>query len=277
MARDLSGEALWRWRHQLEGWAIPDEILRAAPESPWGFPAELFRRRAEADSVDTPSRRLALEALPVGGSALDVGAGAGAASLALLPRVGRIVAVDESVEMLSEFRSLASARGVRAETVHGRWPDVAHRVEPQDVVVCHHVLYNVPDLNRFATALTAHARHRVVVEITGRHPLTATADLWQLFHGLDRPGGPNATDVEAVLRQGGVEAHREEFRPAGPSGGFERRAEAVAFVRRRLCLPADRDPEVEAALGDRLVERDGLWDLFHADRLLVTLWWDGEG
>jgi SAM-dependent methyltransferase len=277
MARDLSGGALGRWRRQLEDWAIPDEILRTAPESPWGFPTELFRRRAEADPVDTPSRRRALEALPEGGSALDVGAGAGAASLALLPRAGRIVSVDESVEMLSEVRSLAAARGVRAETVHGRWPDVADRVEPADVVVCHHVLYNVPDLDRFAAALTAHARHRVVVEITGRHPLTATADLWRLFHGLDRPEGPTALDAEAVLRQAGIQPHREEFRPSGPSGGFERRADAVAFARRRLCLPANRDPEVEAALGDRLVERDGQWELFHADRLLVTLWWDDEG
>jgi SAM-dependent methyltransferase len=277
VARDLREQALGRWRRQLEGWAIPDEILRAAPESPWGFPVELFRRRAEAGSTETPSRRRAVEALPRGGSVLDVGAGAGAASFALVPQVGRIVAVDESAEMLSELGSLASARGIRAETVHGRWPDVADRVETADVVVCHHVLYNVPDLVEFAAALSAHARHRVVVEITGSHPLTATSDLWRLFHGLDRPDGPTAADAEDVLRQGGVEARREGFRPSGPSGGFERRADAVAFVGRRLCLPADRDPEVEAALGDRLVERDGLWHLFHADRQLVTLWWDTDG
>ena len=27
--------ALERWRTQLDGWAIPDEILASAPESPW--------------------------------------------------------------------------------------------------------------------------------------------------------------------------------------------------------------------------------------------------
>ena len=58
-------------------------ILDAAPESPYGFPAELFVRRAER-SVDaistasrTPPRRAALEALGDGGTVLDVGAGAG--------------------------------------------------------------------------------------------------------------------------------------------------------------------------------------------------------
>ena len=35
--------ALERWREQLDGWAIPAEILAAAPESPWGFPVGLFR------------------------------------------------------------------------------------------------------------------------------------------------------------------------------------------------------------------------------------------
>ena len=39
-----------------------------------------------------------------------------------------------------------------------------------------------------------------------------------------------------------------------------RREDAVALVRRRLCLPAERDADVGAALGDRLVlDADGDW------------------
>ena len=71
--------ALERWRRALEARAIPDTILAAAPESPWGFPAEAFRRRAEAasDAAPTPTTSCALEALPDGGTVLDVGVGGG--------------------------------------------------------------------------------------------------------------------------------------------------------------------------------------------------------
>ena len=69
-------DAAERWQAELAGWAIPDEILAQAPESPWGFPPELFA--APPDPIDTPSRDRALEALPPGGSVLDVGCGGGA-------------------------------------------------------------------------------------------------------------------------------------------------------------------------------------------------------
>ena len=77
-----------RWSEALAGWAIPEEILAVAPESPWGFPTEVFVTAAREALVapPTPTHRRALEALPLGGVVLDVGAGAGAASLPLTPR-----------------------------------------------------------------------------------------------------------------------------------------------------------------------------------------------
>jgi hypothetical protein len=35
-----------RWSHMLAGWAIPQEILDGAPESPWGFPTGVFVQSA---------------------------------------------------------------------------------------------------------------------------------------------------------------------------------------------------------------------------------------
>src|SRR5215218_7516140 len=72
-----AGGALARWREQLDGWAIPAEILAAAPESPWGFPVGLFRSRARraGEGPPTPSTTEAARHLPDGGSVLDVGAG----------------------------------------------------------------------------------------------------------------------------------------------------------------------------------------------------------
>ena len=122
----------------------------------------LFRSRARraGSGPPTPSNLEAARHLPPGGVVLDVGAGGGAASLPLAGVAGRLVAVDESPEMVASFLAAAEAAGVPAEGVEGRWPEVAGRVGPADVVVCHHVLYNVADLAPFAAALTGHARRR---------------------------------------------------------------------------------------------------------------------
>lgn len=252
--------AAQRWADALAAWAIPDEILARAPESPWGCPPELFLPSDEQPA--TPSFVRAREALPQGGSVLDVGCGAGAASLPLSPPAALVVGVDQSEAMLDAFREAASRRGVAVHAVAGRWPDVAGSVEPADVVVCHHVLYNVADLASFVVALDAHARRRVVVEITARHPLVATAHLWRHFWGIDRPDGPTAHDAVAVLRECGIEPVVEEWERPPRRHAHDRRA-LVAFTRRRLCLPPERDPEVDALLPAEPPPQP-----------VVTLWWD---
>jgi len=270
-------DPLARWRAQLEAWAIPEEILAAAPESPWEFPVGLFRARAEragAGGRQTPSNREAARWLPPGGSVLDVGAGAGAASLPLAGVAGRLVAVDESAAMVEAFLAAAAGAGARAEGVKGRWPEVAGRVGPADVVVCHHVLYNVADLAPFAAALTDHARRRVVVELTDRHPLVGLAPLWRRFHGLERPSGPTAGDAAAALDALGLDPRRQDWE-SGDRLGFDRFEELVAFTRRRLCLPADRDAEVaEALLEAGTHEVGGVW-VGAGPRLVSTLSWSG--
>jgi SAM-dependent methyltransferase len=274
--RYLTG-ALARWRAELEAWAIPEHILAGAPESPWGFPVGLFRARAEraGDRPATPSDREAARWLPRGGAVLDVGAGGGAASLPLAGVAGRLTAVDESAEMVAAFLAAAAAAGVAADGVEGRWPAVAGRVGPAEVVVCHHVLYNVADLAPFAAALTGHARRRVVVELTERHPLVGLAPLWRRFHGLDRPAGPTAGDAAEALRALGLAPQREDWEREDRLG-FERFEDLVAFTRRRLCLPADRDREVADALlqaGTRQV--DGVW-VGAGPRRVTTLSWPGS-
>ena len=186
----------------------------------------------------------------------------------------RIVGVDTSEDVLAAFREAANAVGIEAATVSGTWPDVAPSVELVDVAVCDHVLYNVRDLEPFARALDAHVRLRVVVEITATHPLAWMADLWTTFHGLERPDGPDAGDALEALRELGFDAHRDDASRPPRAGGFEDRADAVALIRRRLCLSADRDDEVAEALGSRLIERDGLWSAGPAEQTVVTLWWD---
>jgi SAM-dependent methyltransferase len=269
--------ALEGWRKQLDGWAIPDEILAGAPESPWGFPVGLFRSRARraGSGPPTPSNREAARYLPAGGSVLDVGAGGGAASLPLAGVAGRLVGVDESPEMVAAFLAAAEAAGVPGQGVEGRWPEVAGLLTPADVVVCHHVLYNVAALAPFVDALTGHARARVVVELTERHPLVGLAPLWRRFHGLERPSGPGADDAVAALEALGLEVARQDWE-SRDRFGFDDFDELVAFTRRRLCLPARRDPEVAAALLEEGTRRvDGVW-VSGEPRRVTTLSWPGS-
>ncbi len=267
--------AVEKWGEALAGWGIPDEILARAPESPWGFPPDLFRHRAHVAlaSEPSPSTLRALEALPEGGTVLDVGVGGGAASLPLAARASFIVGVDQSKAMLDEFRSAAAEAGVAIGTMCGAWPDAAPDVEPADVLVCNHVLYNVADLGPFVRALSGYALRRVICEITEQHPLAWMSDLWLRFHGLERPSRPSADDAVAALRDLRAPVQREDYVSTARSF-FERREDALALVRKRLCLPAERDGEIAEALGDRLFEHDGLWSAGPAEQKVVTLWWD---
>ncbi len=272
-------DAVERWGAALREWGIPDKILAKAPESPWTFPPEVFRSRVEraAGGEPTPTFLRAREALPEGGVVLDVGVGAGAQSLPLAPPAARIVGVDRSEGMLAEFVDAARARGVEADAVLDGWPDAAPHAGMTDVVVCGHVLYNVQDLEPFTLALNDHARRRVVIEITATHPLAWMADLWLRFHGLERPTRPTADDAEEALTALGFSTHREDLVRPPRAGGFASREDAVALVRRRLCLSPDRDEEIAEALGDRLAERDGVWSAGPGSQTLVTLWWDTTG
>jgi SAM-dependent methyltransferase len=265
-----------RWREALAAWAIPDAILAAAPESPYPFPTEPFRRRAirSVSAPPTPTTVRALDALPSGGSVLDVGVGGGSTSLPLARKAGSIVGVDSARGMLSAFRDAAATSGASVRTIAGAWPERAAHAPVCDVVVCGHVLYNVADLAPFARALDEHAGARVVVELTGEHPWAWMNDLWQRFHDLRRPTSPRAEDAREVLVELGLAPSWEE-RSVGPQpSGFDRREDAVALVRRRLCLPREADAEVERALGGRLRSVDGLWSCGPSRTRIVTMWWD---
>ena len=268
--------AFGRWREQLAGWAIPPAIVAAAPESPYGFPNALFRSRGERASAaaPTPTTTRALEALPEGGRVLDVGCGGGATSLPLSGRAGVVVGVDAQEDMLEGFLANARAAAVDAVAVAGRWPDVADRVEPVAVAIAGHVLYNVADLEPFVEAMTRVTRRRVVFELTERHPLHWMNDLWVRFHGLVRPEGPSAKDAAEALAELGFDARIERWLAPPRSGGFDRREDAVALVRRRLCLSAERDQELIEVLGDRLTRHDGLWGAGPEDQRLAAIWFD---
>jgi ubiquinone/menaquinone biosynthesis C-methylase UbiE len=266
------------WRDQLAAWAIPEHITAAVTESPWALPAQIFARRADqltAKPVGASFAR-AWAALDPPGSVLDIGSGAGAASLPLAARSTELTAVDSSQRMLDLLGARAGARSLPVRSVNGTWPRVAmdEQLPPSDVVTCHHVLYNVPDLQPFLVAMTEHARRLVVVEITLTHPLTSLNELWYQFHGLRRPTVPTAADVLKILAAMGVACDSKQWRrPDGPD--YPSMDELAEVTRRRLCLPPDRAGEVEAALVAAGVNPDRPADLGSSGREVLTIWWGG--
>ncbi len=271
--RSIGTSALRRWSDDLAAWRIPDEILARAPEPPWAHPVAVFARRADARLERTigACHRRSIEALPEAGSVLDVGSGAGAVSLPLLARASTLVAVDADPAMLDELERRVPKDRTLVRVV-GRWPDVAPSVQVTDVAVCAHVLYNVPDLEPFVRALHDHARRRVVIEITHAHPTSRLGPLWSRFHGLRRPDRPTWEDALAAIRSLGIDARAEldTAPPDPPAASFD---EVVAMTRRRLCLPAERDGEVGAALREMGYDpaEPMTWT---SERQLCTIWWD---
>jgi len=259
-----------RWAHALQAWAIPEDILAAAPVSPWGFSVEGFADRARRQREQpTPAHELAREAIPQGGSVLDVGCGGGAASLPLVPPAGHLTGVDSSDGMLDAYREAARALGVEVATIHGVWPDVSADFTDasHDVVVAQDVLYNVPDIDGFVLACDRVARNRVVLVLPPLHPMSWTAPYWRALHGLERPTRPAVDDAVAVLAAHGIAAQLVTW--VEPTlWAVADLDDAVAMVRTRLCLTADRDADVRAALEH---------DPPPTERQAVALWWDVNG
>lgn len=254
-----------RWAAMLDGWAIPADLVAAAPEPPYFFDPQVFIGAADeavARAADTVSDALARAALRAGGAVLDVGAGAGAASLRLRP--AQIVGVDPSAELLAALAERAAARGIRTTLLQGMWPDVASQAPTTDLVLCHHVLYNVANLAGFARALSDHAARRVVVELTAVHPMAWMTPYWEALHGLAQPDGPTAADAVEVLSGLGLDVRQQrwerDLQMIGETGD-----DAGRQIARRLCLPAERLPELRAVLADIPPPRR---------REVVTLWWD---
>lgn len=240
-----------RWAEQVAGWGIPDHVLAQAPVSPWAHDPARFALDGPLDTgdgADTPSLAWSREVLPpTGGTVLDVGCGGGRGSIPLAPEATEVCGVDTNGDMLALFAETAAARGLAHRTLLGAWPDVASDAPIADVVVCHHVMYNVADPVPFLVALTGRARLAVVVEMPIRHPLSGWADAWEHFWGIRRPDGPSDLDIVEIATALGL--HPEHRRWERDPAQYES-TDPVEVVRRRLCLTPDRDAELEEWLAE---------------------------
>jgi len=232
------------WAQQLADWAIPQHILDQAPRSPYAHDPATFAVDETLDRT-VVSAEVARAVLPrVGGTVLDVGCGGGRAAMSLVPPAERVIGVDHDAGMLAAFTEAAAAAGARSMTIQGRWPDVAAETPVADLVTCHHVAYNVADIEPFIGALTDHARLAVVLVIPTKHPMSAWNNAWRRFWELDRPDGPTSDDFAAVLAEMDIEAERWDMPRPPLARHTEDPTALVASTLRRLCLGENRAAEV---------------------------------
>ena len=250
-----------KWKSDLESWAIPQEILDQAEVAPWFHPASLFALPNEI--WDSPSHQRAREAMPIGGTVLDIGCGGGVAAFAIAPPAAHLVGVDHQREMLDMFERNALERKLTSEVFEGFWPAIANDVPIADVVTVHHVVYNVGDIEPFVRAIDNHARHRVVIELSLVHPMTPRNSGWKHFWNLDRPTSPTADDFFDVLKYLGIKPNIEKFE--GRILLDEGEDDRVEYTRMRLCLPESRRAEIVEFLKQNPSP---------TSRELAVIWWD---
>ena len=157
--------------------------------------------------------------------------------------------------MLTAYVEAARSAGVAvADACTGGGPMSPTLTPIADVVVCHHVFFNVADAVPFATALTEHARLAVVVEIPVRHPLAGWNPAWKHFWDLDRPTGPTDADLVAVLREAGLVPEVWHSHRTPLSRHSSDPSTLLPAARRRLCLGPERDAELADYLASNPID-----------------------
>ncbi len=263
------------WRRHLEEWALPEELLDAVEESPYGWSPEMWRRRSRSAATEAePTKTAELVRSFDPESVLDIGAGRGRASLPLAREGRRVVMVEPSSTMLDGLaEELAATPEVDVRVVEGRWPDVAGDVSPVDVAMTAHVVYDVADIGPFVDGMHRIARKAGVVEMTTTHPWSNLTPYYRAIHQLHRPAGPTAADLAAVVQEvTGVPATVERWTRSGDMW-FESMDEIVSYYGRRLLVPPGRRDELRELLTPDVLDVDGRLMVHPVERELATVWW----
>ena len=190
---------------------------------------------------------------------IDVGAGGGRLALPLALRCRHVTAVEPSQSMGSVLLQQTAEYGIRnVSLVQVEWENA--EVQPEDLVLCAHVVYTVREIAPFVRKLEAHARKRVLIVLYKAPPQSQIYPLWERIHGEERLPLPSLPEFMDVLRELGIDAKVEILPPQG-ARGFDSLDQAMDQLSRRLYLPAG-SPKLdllERMLPDLLSEGDGVF------------------
>lgn len=163
---------------------------------------------------------------------MDVGGGAGRYALPLALRCRHVTVVEPSESMVKALREAASDSGIHnLSIVQDQWEEA--RVGPADMVLCSHVLYGVPDVQRFVQKLDSHARRLVLVLLFMESPQSHLSPLWKRVHGEERIDLPGMRDLLPVLWELGIYPDLEMLEESD-SPPFDSHDTALERLRQRL-------------------------------------------
>ena len=238
-----------RWKRSLELWKVPEELLAKASKNPYRLTPRKFKpdqSRRQSGTV-REIERLIDESSRRPKDLLDVGSGAGGISLLVGSKLESIIAIDQSKEMLDELEVSAAELGLleRVTTLNSSWP--ASKPFAADIVLSANVLYNVPDISPFISALIDAANQSVVIEVTKNHPLSNVSPIFEHFHNISRPTTPTAHDVIEIVRAYGYEPRTESWVRSTSSHDITDE-ERLDEYQSRACIEDERRAELKEFL-----------------------------
>jgi SAM-dependent methyltransferase len=268
---------LWRELVEVKARSRIQKSGGSPPSDIWADRAHAFKegvkqKWARPDS----SREFFLSQLFPDGTVLDIGAGTGAWSTLIAPRVKHVTAVEPSASMISVMEeSLAAEKVSNVTILRGEWPDVS--VEPHDYSLCSHAMYACLDLKAFVLKMDACTRRMcfLLLRAPSIDGVRAEAALRVWGQPLD---SPNFTIAYNVLLQAGIYANVL----VENTGLWKPRAsstleEALAEMRRFLALgdSHEHDEYLMQLLQRRLSLKGGRY-LWPPEVRSVLVYWQPE-
>ena len=251
--------AIEAWKNRVVAHHEQSEAVMAAAgwsdDDFWQPYARFFR--LDPRRKDDPVLDVLLSMVGAGGTALDVGGGAGRLALPLALNCEHVTVVEPSNSMIEQLRESAHEARIGNVSITQELWDVA-KVDAADLVLCAHVVYGVADIEPFIRKLEAHANSLVVLLAFIESPMNRISRFWKPVHGEVRIDMPALPELVNVLWDMGIYPDVQMLGPVMPDR-FEDRDVALTQLRNRLYVRegSAQDDRLKSAMGDLLEDVEG--------------------
>jgi SAM-dependent methyltransferase len=256
--RPTAHEAQAAWAARVRANREQVEQFREANPSDFYAPvAGMFR--ADPRRRDEPALEILRSLVQPGDVVLDIGAGGGRYALPLALTARKVVAIEPSGGMRNVLHESMREHGIaNIDVVDGRWPET---VASGDVALISHLGYDVEDIGSFLDAMETHAARLCVAVLLSQPPPTEADRFWPIVHGVSRDALPSLPEFLALLLARG-KLFSVSLVARSPQS-YEDPSQALSWLRQQLWTDpsGEKDRRLEAALRERIQERDGRFAL----------------